>query len=87
MRTSSNSRKIRQNDPNGPTSDFIDDIVCQGVDEIAAYIRKSKRQTYRLLETGQLPAFKMGERWHLRPSRYRQHIAELENETLARRAG
>jgi hypothetical protein len=86
MRTSFKSKQIRANDPNGPTAAPTDDFVYEGVAAIAAYVGKTERQTYHLLETGQLPGFKMGERWHLRPARYRQHIEELENETLARRA-
>ena len=34
-----------------------------GVDAIAAEINQSRRQTYHLLETGRLPAQKVGAKW------------------------
>lgn len=41
---------------------------------------KGLRQTYRLLETGALPAFKLGDIWHMRTSTYLEHLNRLERE-------
>jgi hypothetical protein len=56
---------------------FAADIL-EGAAAIAAHTGKSLRQTHYLLETGQLPAFKMGKIWHMRRSTFERHIEELE---------
>ena len=60
------------------TDDNSDNDVLKGVDEIAAFTRKSKRQVYYLLGKKQLPgAFKFGTKvWHLSKSKYRQGVEE-----------
>jgi hypothetical protein len=63
------------------TDQSMADDTLAGVVAIAAYIGKTERQTYHLLETCQLPAaFKLGDRWHLRKSAYRRRIEQLETE-------
>jgi hypothetical protein len=57
--------------------DIAEDILV-GADAIAAHIRKTKRQTFYLLETKQIPAFKLARAWHMRKSSYRTHIEQLE---------
>lgn len=37
--------------------------ILWGADEIAAVIHRSRRQTFAMLEKGQLPAKKVGGRW------------------------
>ena len=61
----------------------IDNDTLVGIALIAAFIKKSERQTYYLAETGQLPMFKLGGKWHLRKSRYLKHIEALEDAALA----
>lgn len=58
--------------------DLGDDLLV-GVEAIAKATRATKRRTYHLLETKQLPGFKLGGLWHLRPSSYRAHLARLES--------
>lgn len=61
------------------------DRPIRGVDAIAAFIGEERRRTYHLLETGQLPGYKLGGRWYLRPSRYCAHIDQLEAAAAAER--
>jgi azurin len=42
--------------------EFSDDLIW-GVQNIAQFIAKTKRQTHWLLYTGQLPAKKVGHQW------------------------
>jgi hypothetical protein len=56
------------------------DDTLEGAAEIAAFTGKTLRQTHYLLETKQLPAFKLGGRWHMRRSTYTAHIEKLEAE-------
>ena len=56
---------------------FASDIL-EGAAAIAVYIGKTLRQTNYLLETGQLPAFKIGKAWHMRRSTFQRHIEQLE---------
>jgi hypothetical protein len=60
-----------------PRDAFANDIL-EGAAAIAAYTGKTIRQANYLLETGQLPAFKIGRNWHMRRSTFQQHIEELE---------
>jgi len=53
--------------------------------EIAGHIGKTIRKAYYLCETGQIPAFKLADQWHLRPSTYATFIAHLETQTLRRK--
>jgi hypothetical protein len=45
---------------------------------------KGLRQIYRLLESGALPAFKLGDVWHMRTSTYLAHLNRLEQKTVER---
>ncbi len=60
------------------------DDTCAGAEAIAKLIGKTLRQTNYLLETDQLPAFKIGRTWHMRRSTYLRHIESLEAEAIAR---
>ena len=58
------------------------DDMLTGAEEIAAYLKKTRRQVTNLLETNRLPAFKLGGRWHMRPSTYLAFVQELEATAL-----
>jgi excisionase family DNA binding protein len=60
-------------------SESLSDDMMEGVDCIAAYTRKTRRQIYYLLETRQLPAFKIGRIWHMRRSTLHRYIEGLES--------
>jgi len=49
-----------------------------GVEEIAAFLRVTRRRAYYLCETREIPSFKLGGRWHLRRSTYLRHVEHLE---------
>jgi hypothetical protein len=59
-------------------SDLAADTLS-GASAIAAFLGKTERQTNHLLEKRQIPAFKLGGRWHMRKSTYRSHIERLES--------
>jgi hypothetical protein len=61
-----------------PLAEAFAKDVLEGAAAIAAYTGKTLRQTHYLLETGQLPAFKIGRAWHMRRSTFHQHIEHLE---------
>jgi hypothetical protein len=56
------------------------DDLLRGVSAIADYVGETSRQTYHLLETGQLPAFKMrnGNVWYSRKSTLKDFYRRLE---------
>lgn len=54
--------------------------LLHGAREIAAFLRISPRKTYYLLETGALPAFKLGGKWCARKSTLLAYFAELEEQ-------
>jgi hypothetical protein len=54
------------------------DDTLESVAKIAPWIGKTERQTFYMLESGQLPGYKLGGKWHMRKSRYRRFIEELE---------
>jgi hypothetical protein len=58
----------------------LTDNLLRGVSAIADYVGESPRQTYHLLETGQLPGFKMpnGRIWHAHKATLRKHYERLE---------
>jgi hypothetical protein len=57
---------------------FTNDLL-NGAGAIAAFLNQTARRTYHLLETGKLPAFKLGDRkWQARKSTLRRHIEALE---------
>ncbi|ABM58358.1 phage transcriptional regulator, AlpA [Verminephrobacter eiseniae EF01-2] len=54
-------------------SDQPDEILT--IDEVAAYLKASKRTVYRLAASGKLPAFKLGGTWRFRRGELDQWIA------------
>jgi len=61
-------------DGNHPSSEGDLDILW-GAQEIARAIRRPVRQTFHLLENGQLPAKKCGGKWCASREGLRQHFA------------
>nr|WP_233170272.1 helix-turn-helix domain-containing protein [Aquitalea sp. ASV15] len=49
------------------------------MDEVAEYLKVSKRTVYRLAQSGELPAFKLGGIWRFRRSDLERWIAESVN--------
>jgi hypothetical protein len=49
-----------------------------------AHIGKGQKQAAYMLERGLLPAFKIGNIWHMRRSTYAAFIAKLETAAIAR---
>lgn len=60
-------------------SDFPDEILT--IDEVAAYLKTSKRTVYRLAASGKLPAFKLGGTWRFRKEDLNQWITTRVNKT------
>lgn len=54
------------------------DDILNGVDEIAKALGQSRRRTYHLLTTRQIPGFQIGRRWHARRSTLLSFIDDLE---------
>jgi hypothetical protein len=75
--------------PRSPAADKATLIArdkCSGTRQIRTITEDpSERATLHRCYTGQIPVWKEGGMWCMRPSRYYQHIAEQENATLARR--
>lgn len=46
------------------------------LDEVAAYLKTSKRTVYRLAQNGDIPAFKLGGTWRLRRSELDRWITD-----------
>jgi excisionase family DNA binding protein len=53
-------------------SDQPDEILT--IEEVAAYLKASKRTVYRLAASGKIPAFKLGGTWRFRRSDLDQWI-------------
>jgi hypothetical protein len=53
--------------------------LLSGVKAIAEYRGEPERRTYHLLETGQIPGYKLGGRWNSRKSTQLAHIEKLES--------
>ncbi|KAB7772877.1 AlpA family transcriptional regulator [Xanthomonas sp. LMG 12462] len=62
-------------------SDQLDEILT--IDEVAAYLKASKRTVYRLAANGQLPAFKLGGTWRFRRGELDKWIANRICEAVA----
>ncbi|KGX64912.1 helix-turn-helix domain-containing protein [Burkholderia multivorans] len=62
-------------------SDQTDEILT--VDEVAAYLKASKRTVYRLAACGKLPAFKLGGTWRFRRGELNQWIATRIGKAIA----
>jgi hypothetical protein len=58
----------------------IGEDLIRGASKISEELGEPLRRTYYLLETGQLPAWKMGSRWYLRRSALVEHFHRLEQE-------
>jgi hypothetical protein len=65
-----------------PHDDLAADTL-EGAAAIAAFLGKTERQTNYLLERKQLPAFKLGGRWHMRRSTYAAFVIRLEAAALS----
>jgi hypothetical protein len=63
-----------------PDEAAVDTI--EGAAAIAAFLGKTERQTNYLLEKKQLPAFKIGHRWHMRRSTFAAYVTRLEASAL-----
>ncbi|MFM5070296.1 helix-turn-helix domain-containing protein [Aeromonas veronii] len=53
------------------------------IDEVAAYLKASRRTVYRLAASGKLPAFKLGGTWRFRRGDLDQWIANRIGTTMA----
>ncbi len=69
---------------NSPSTDDISADTLRGAAAIAAYTGHTERQINHLLEHNKLPAVKIGGRWIMRKSTYRNFLARLEADALAR---
>ncbi len=58
------------------SEDFAEDLVT-GADKIGKVIDANKRRAYHLLETGQIPAGKIGGRWVASRRKLRAHYDRL----------
>ena len=61
---------------------LADDLMI-GARPIAAWLGQPVRQTFYMLENGQLPGFKIGKKWAARKSTLTQRIADLERQCEA----
>ncbi len=61
--------------------DRDDEILT--LDEIAAYLKIAKRTVYRLVQKGEIPAFKLGGTWRFRRSELDRWIADSINNKKA----
>ena len=52
------------------------------IDEVAAYLKASRRTVYRLAAGGQIPAFKLGGTWRFRRGELEQWIATRIGEVI-----
>jgi hypothetical protein len=67
----------------GGHADLAADTLA-GTMAIAAHIGKGQKQAAYMLERGHLPAFKIGNIWHMRRSTYAAFIDKLETSAIAR---
>lgn len=54
-------------------SDHTDEILT--IEEVAVYLKASKRTVYRLAASGQIPGFKLGGTWRFRKGELNRWIA------------
>jgi hypothetical protein len=64
------------------TNDIAADTL-EGAAAIAVFIGKTERQANHLLSKKQLPAYKLGNIWHMRKSTYEVFIECLESKAAA----
>jgi hypothetical protein len=57
--------------------------TLQGAAAIAVFLGKTERQTNHLLEKKQIPAFKLGGRWHMRKTTCAAYVQRLEAEGMS----
>ncbi len=74
---------MSQISPSSAKAGALAEDTLQGTTAIAAYIGKTKRQTFHLLENLRLPAFKLGNAWHMRKSTYAAFVERKEAEAMA----
>jgi hypothetical protein len=56
----------------------LSDDLMIGVKPIAEFTGQSERRIFYMLSSGQLPGFKLGNKWAARKSTLERHIAERE---------
>jgi hypothetical protein len=56
-----------------------DDLLI-GAEKIAEFTGQSERRVFHMLAIGQLPGFKLGNKWAAKKSTLQQHIDERERE-------
>ena len=61
------------------SNDFL-----HGAQSIANFLEVPIRRAYYMLENGQIPAARIGDKWSARKSRLIEHFEAKEAETLAR---
>ena len=61
-----------------PKKTSIDVELWRGANQIADGIGDKVYSVYRMLERGDLPAFKLNGQWCMRPSSYSRRLDELE---------
>ncbi|WP_100408279.1 helix-turn-helix domain-containing protein [Bacillus solitudinis] len=49
------------------------------VSQVAKYLQISEMTTYKLVQEGRLPGFKIGRHWRVRKSDLDEHIEKLKN--------
>lgn len=55
-----------------------DDDMLKGADQIGAYIDETEAATFKLCQSGAIPAYKLAGRWRMRKSVYDAHVAALQ---------
>ncbi len=67
------------------TTDYAQELdLLHGAREIGAFLKTNPRKTYYLLETGALPAFKLGNQWCARKSTLLAYFAQLEEQAATK---
>ena len=61
------------------SNDFL-----HGAQSIADFLEVPIRRAYYMLENGQIPAARIGDKWSARRSRLLEHYSKREAETLSR---
>jgi hypothetical protein len=65
------------------SQDELSQDTLQGAAAIAVFLGKTARQTNHLLEKKQIPAFKLGGRWHMRKTTFAAYVQRLEAEGMS----
>lgn len=72
--------KSRKTKPDGFQMSEVESEILT-LEEVAAYLKAGKRTVYRLVQKGEIPAFKLGGTWRFRRSELDRWIAESINKT------